>query len=149
MIAYFFLCSDFVSAGRIKRGLEGFGKKIEIISASRENNDELDANLLPFSSAINRYLLGDTDGLIFLPSSLLVKFDKEKFSTFDIKKDCSYDLDKLLATLAEYGYERVSLVQEIGQFARRGDILDIYMPIFDNPIRIEFFDDLVEKIYFF
>ena len=144
-----FLCSDFVSAGRIKRGLEGFGKKIEIISASRENNDELDANLLPFSSAINRYLLGNTDGLIFLPSSLLVKFDKEKFSTFDIQKDCSYDLDKLLATLAEYGYERVSLVQEIGQFARRGDILDIYMPIFDNPIRIEFFDDLVEKIYFF
>ena len=65
-----FLCSDFVSAGRIKRGLEGFGKKIEIISASRENNDELDANLLPFSSAINRYLLGNTEKLIFLPSVL-------------------------------------------------------------------------------
>ena len=67
-----FLCSDFVSAGKIKRGLEGFGKKIEIISSSRENDDEQDANLLPFSSALNRYLLGSIDGLIFLPSSLLL-----------------------------------------------------------------------------
>ena len=95
-----FLCSDFVSAGKIKRGLEGFGKKIEIISSSRENDDEQDANLLPFSSALNRYLLGSIDGLIFLPSSLLVKFDKDKFVTFDIQKDHSYNLDDVIAFIS-------------------------------------------------
>ena len=144
-----FLCSDFVSAGKIKRGLEGFGKKIEIISASREIKDENDRNLLPFANAINKYLTNQLDGLIFLPSSMIVKFDLNKFQFFEIFKDKTYDLDEILNILSDFGYERVSLVQEVCQFAKRGDILDIYLPIYDNPIRIEFFDDVVEKIYFF
>ena len=41
-----FLSSDFVSAGKIKRGLEGLGKRIEIVSNSRENDDQNDKNLL-------------------------------------------------------------------------------------------------------
>ena len=50
-----FLCNNFVSAGKIKRGLEAFGKKVEIISSARESKDEEDKNLLPFVKSLNRY----------------------------------------------------------------------------------------------
>ena len=35
-----FLSGNFVNAGKIKRGLEALGKKVEIIATSRENDDD-------------------------------------------------------------------------------------------------------------
>ena len=48
-----FLSDNFVLAGKLKRGLEAFGKKIEIISSARESADENDKNLLPFIESLN------------------------------------------------------------------------------------------------
>ena len=141
-----FLCSSFVSAGKIKRGLEAFGKRVEIVSSARENEDENDKNLLPFIDSINKYISGQLDVLIFLPCSMIIKFDLKKFTKFTIEKDKNYDLTKLLDTLVSYGYERTSIVSSPGEFALRGDILDIFTSDNERPYRIEFFDDLVENI---
>ena len=141
-----FLCSSFVSAGKIKRGLEAFGKRVEIVSSARENEDENDKNLLPFIDSINKYIAGQLDVLIFLPCSMIIKFDLKKFTKFTIEKDKNYDLTKLLDTLVSYGYERTSIVSSPGEFALRGDILDIFTSDSERPYRIEFFDDLVENI---
>lgn len=144
-----FLCNNFVSAGKIKRGLEAFGKKIEIVSNARECDDENDKNLLPFIQSLNRYISGEIDGLIFLPCSMIIKFDKEKFKPISIKKNQEIELQDLIDKLISLGFERTSLVSEAGQFALRGDILDIFTTTNEKPIRIEFFDNLVENISIF
>lgn len=144
-----FLCPNFVSAGKIKRGLESFGKRVEIVSSARENEDVHDKNLMPFIESINRYLLGEIDALIFLPCSMIIKFDLNKFRAIEIKKDQTIRLNDLIENLVSYGYERTSLVANPGEFALRGDILDIFTPTAENPFRIEFFDDFVENISVF
>lgn len=143
------LCNNFVTAGKIKKGLEAFGKKVEIVSNARETADENDKNLLGFIESINKYILGEIDVIIFLPCSAIIKFDLSKFKPLIIKKGTIVSLQELTSSLISMGYERTSLVDSCGQFALRGDILDIFTPSSENPIRIEFFDDEVEKISIF
>lgn len=59
------------------------------------------------------------------------------------------NLDDLKSYLVKYGYEKVEQIQSPGQYSLRGGILDIYSAIYENPIRIEFFDDEVDSIRFF
>ena len=44
------------------------------------------------------------------------------------------------------GYARVSEVESKGAYALRGDILDIFPVGEENPVRVDFFGDEVEKI---
>jgi len=57
-----------------------------------------------------------------------------------------HSLDQLSAHLTDCGFERVSMVDGIGQFSVRGGILDIYPFGVEHPYRIEFFDDEIESI---
>ena len=66
---FVYLCSDFVTASKLKKGLGDCGKKAQIVSCGRENDDENDINLFPFADAISSFLNGQIDALIFLPSS--------------------------------------------------------------------------------
>jgi len=54
--------------------------------------------------------------------------------------------EALIRHLAEMGYARTQVVEDIGTFAVRGGIIDIYAQGFDNPVRIEFFGNEVESI---
>ncbi|MCL6639004.1 MAG: transcription-repair coupling factor [Firmicutes bacterium] len=56
------------------------------------------------------------------------------------------DLEGLLRALIAAGYERVDLVEERGQFALRGGIMDIFPMTQHRPVRVEFFDDEVDSI---
>ncbi|MCX5873631.1 MAG: transcription-repair coupling factor [Deltaproteobacteria bacterium] len=57
--------------------------------------------------------------------------------------------DSICANLIRAGYSRAPLVEDVGDFAARGSILDIYSPLYPNPIRIEQMGDLVESMRFF
>ncbi len=57
-----------------------------------------------------------------------------------------YDYASLPARLAGMGYTREYEVEAKGSFAVRGDILDIFPINCENPVRIDFFGDSVEKI---
>ncbi len=59
------------------------------------------------------------------------------------------DQEELARRLIEAGYESMSLVQNAGEFSRRGGIMDIFPPGFDYPIRLDFFGDLVETMRLF
>lgn len=145
-----FLCPDFVTAGKYKRGLEGLGKSCEIITTSREGKDGGDKNVMPFIKSVTEFLSGQCDTLIVLPCSALIKFNIDSFlNPLRLSKNADYNLDSLTKTLISYGYERVELVSLSGQFALRGDILDIFPANDDNPVRVEFFDENVEKICHF
>ena len=45
-----------------------------------------------------------------------------------------------------WGYKRAPMVTNPGEFALRGDILDIFPPGYDAPLRMEFFGDVVETV---
>ena len=57
--------------------------------------------------------------------------------------------DKIVEVLVRNGYQRTDLVEVKGEFARRGDILDVYPLVANEPIRIEFFGDEVDIIRVF
>ena len=59
------------------------------------------------------------------------------------------DRDAFIEKLVAGGYEHASIVEEPGDFCVRGGIVDIYCPLYADPIRIEFFGDMVESIRFF
>lgn len=79
--------------------------------------------------------------LRFLPSKEI--YEK---SIIRIEKNNQYKISNLVSQLYSIGYERSTVVNQSGQIAVRGFILDIYPFASENPIRIEFFDDEVEKI---
>ncbi|MBP7402540.1 MAG: transcription-repair coupling factor, partial [Clostridia bacterium] len=57
------------------------------------------------------------------------------------------DPDELAAYLAAIGYERVRQAEGPGQFARRGDILDVVLPGEDgDAVRISFFDQEIDAV---
>jgi transcription-repair coupling factor (superfamily II helicase) len=55
-------------------------------------------------------------------------------------------VDGLAAGLAAAGYERVDRVEERGQFAVRGGIVDVFPATGREPLRIELFGDEIEQI---
>ncbi|MDI3472134.1 MAG: hypothetical protein PWQ20_512 [Thermotogaceae bacterium] len=48
--------------------------------------------------------------------------------------------------LKKFGYERVETVREIGEFARRGFVIDVFSPYHDKPVRIELLDDEIIEL---
>jgi len=56
------------------------------------------------------------------------------------------DREDLLNNLVQRGYERVVLTESRGHFSARGDIIDIFPPGRNKPVRIELFDDIIESI---
>lgn len=60
----------------------------------------------------------------------------------------STDLELLVEFLVSEGYHRTSIVERRGEFALRGDIVDLY-PITGEPVRVELFDEEVESIRIF
>ncbi len=55
-------------------------------------------------------------------------------------------IDALAEHLADAGYERVERVEERGQFAVRGGLVDVFPATGREPLRIELFGDEIEQI---
>ena len=72
-----------------------------------------------------------------------------ELGTLQLAAGEEHDLDQLAAHLTDCGFERVSMIDGIGQFSVRGGILDVYPFDVEHPLRIEFFGDEVESIRHF
>jgi len=59
------------------------------------------------------------------------------------------DRDELVAALIDLGYERVDLVDEVGQLSARGGIIDISPPTSDLPVRVELLGNEIERLRLF
>jgi transcription-repair coupling factor (superfamily II helicase) len=66
-----------------------------------------------------------------------------------IKTNDSIDLNELMQSLINYGFQRTDFVYEPGQFALRGGIFDIYSFGNEQPYRIELFGEEVDSIRLF
>ncbi|MDR1952916.1 MAG: transcription-repair coupling factor [Clostridiales Family XIII bacterium] len=59
------------------------------------------------------------------------------------------DIDEMRRLLPFLGYERVSFVENKGEFSIRGGILDVFPADAEYPLRVEFFGDEIESVRFF
>jgi transcription-repair coupling factor (superfamily II helicase) len=57
--------------------------------------------------------------------------------------------EHFISHLTSMGYYRTDLVEEIGDLSVRGDIIDLFSPLYHRPLRLEFFDETLESIRFF
>lgn len=126
-----FPVDELVRAETLAQSKEMVAQRLFVLNEIRKNNAKIIVTSL---NGITRYL----------PNPEV--FDN---STFRFEVGKRYDLTKIKVDLVKAGYLKVNKVDGSLQFAIRGDILDIYSVNYDNPIRIEFFDDQIESIRFF
>ena len=69
----------------------------------------------------------------------------KKYS-FKLEKGNTISLEQLTIKLTKIGYKKSEITTNEGQWSRRGDIVDIFPVNNDLPIRLEFFDNNIEKI---
>lgn len=57
--------------------------------------------------------------------------------------------NQFIEKLGAGGYVHSMIVEECGDFCVRGGIVDVFSPLYSDPLRIEFFGDTVESLRFF
>ncbi len=65
--------------------------------------------------------------------------------TIRLKSGQRIGMDDLCTHLAQRGYRPAGMVAKVGDFARRGGLLDVFTPG-TEPLRIEFFDDEIVSV---
>ena len=129
----------------LKKNFKNNKKIIDIfenISQNKEDITGINIRLLDILKNQEQFIL-----FVNLQITLDVFFEKVKFLSFEIKKE--YSFPQILDFLVENGYENSYLIEKKGQYSKRGDILDIFPPDLENPVRLEFFGDELESIRFF
>jgi excinuclease ABC subunit B len=72
--------------------------------------------------------------------------DDYREMVIELKKGERFDREKLLRELVDSHYERSDREFIRGRFRVRGDIVDIYPSYLDTALRVEFFDNTIERI---
>ncbi len=84
-------------------------------------------------------------------SALMYTMPKKEYinKTYTINYNEKYKMQELMLRLVESGYVNREMVEGVGQFSKRGDILDIFPPGANHPIRIEFWGEVIDRMTFF
>ena len=124
----FFPADELVSAEMISASGDFLYERIETIYSLIENNKKL----------------------VIMNMHAAIKYEMAKNiwddSCFYIKKNEEININDLYNKLIKIGYIPSYQVSKTGEFAKRGSIIDIFPLGYDNPIRLDFFDDFIEKI---
>lgn len=111
------------------------------VSSLDELSQRLDA--MSFLLTKQKGIVISTPQALQYPLPAAIKF-KANSLTLKVNQVCN--LSKICDFLVRFGYKRDDLVANPGEFALRGDILDIYPINIAYPYRIEFFDDEIDNI---
>lgn len=111
------------------------------VSSLDELSQRLDA--MSFLLTKQKGIVISTPQALQYPLPAAIKF-KANSLTLKVNQVCN--LSKTCDFLVHCGYKRDDLVANPGEFALRGDILDIYPINIAYPYRIEFFDDEIDNI---
>jgi transcription-repair coupling factor (superfamily II helicase) len=72
---------------------------------------------------------------------------QEPLMTIELGQEVS--LTELIRHFTSLSYSRTDLVEKRGEFAVRGGIVDVFLPLSDYPVRIDFFGDEIEELRYF
>ena len=117
----------------------------EAVAISPEFKTERIVSLNKLVSDSNYIVVSNLMGYLrYLPSHDLWKDNIMKLSV-----NMSVDRDEFINKLFDMGYERDVIVSETGKIGVRGYVIDIFAVGEDNPIRIEFWGDVIDSIKYF
>ncbi|WP_107969533.1 transcription-repair coupling factor [Campylobacter concisus] len=110
----------------------------------RSFNEEL----FEISSVLSKYYKSDGKKIIISPfSTLLSPLPTQKnLESSTIRLKDNLNLNEFADLLIRFGYECVDIVESVGEFSIRGEVIDIYGVNMDDPVRILLFGDEVESI---
>ena len=66
--------------------------------------------------------------------------------SISLKAGSQIEMKDLVSRLEMAGFERVPTVRDIGEYAVRGGILDLYAPSTDDAVRLDFFGNTLESV---
>jgi len=95
-------------------------------------------------------IIEQKSGIYIVPVSALKEVFPEpqqlKKSRLLLSSGKEIEIDQITNKLVEFGYEPTDLVSGVGEFCVRGGLLDMFPFETLNPVRIEFFGDIIETI---
>ena len=141
----------------------------EIYNEMKNYLDEV--YLFPEDDFMTKKAIASSPELLYMRANILNKFEQDtkkiiivhlnsfikklpapssyKENRINLKINNEINREEFINKLVKIGYKRESMVYETSDFAVRGFIIDIYPINEENPIRIELFDDTIEKIKYF
>ncbi len=107
-------------------------------------------DLVQLSLHILNNIISNKKMILIIPVNAL-------YRTIKRKEDLQSDLIKININnylsfnsiskkLLDLGYNQVDSVENVGEFSKRGSIVDIYSPLNEYPIRLDYFDDELDTI---
>ena len=144
-----YVTTDGAAAQKTARNIAAIsGKRVEVLAAKDE--------VLLYRKALSKdalfrrlngvYALQTGCDVVVAELDALLQLFPKTLPTITLKEGEEFDFSTLPAKLTEMGYTRSFEVETKGAFALRGDILDIYPVNGNDPVRVDFFGDTVEKI---
>lgn len=103
-------------------------------------------NILTKLSKKENYIIVTTLDAI---TNKLTTLDEFNNGFVKIKDEDVIDVNCFIKKLVSLNYSPTNLVESKGDFAKRGSIIDFWPAHYDNPIRLELFDDEIDSIRFF
>ncbi len=149
------ICPEEKTAYSVKGALSAMGFCAEVFPIRDYNFHNISATSHEWEYERLRVLRlaasGELDAVIAVPEAalgVLAPCDRMTGgNTLKIGDEMS--MEGLCERLLSYGYARCDAVEGQGQFAVRGDILDVFVPDYENPVRMEFFGDEIDAMGFF
>jgi transcription-repair coupling factor (superfamily II helicase) len=137
---------EFFRPGTVVRLFPAF----EVLPGESNVSPELSTQRLTLLSSLAS---GDVPNFIVAPVQAVMQPcpNKDLLARQLIRVSTGVQLDReqLIDWLAQQGYTRLEAVENPGDFAVRGDILDIWPASSEKPARISFFDQQIEHLHGF
>ncbi len=117
--------------GEALQNPDSMAERVSVLSRWREHGADCPKTLLLCSDSLDE----------FVPAARELESQRRM-----IEAGAKLDVEAFVSDLGGAGYERVPVVMERGQFARRGGIVDFFSWQAEEPLRVEWFDDVIESI---
>jgi transcription-repair coupling factor (superfamily II helicase) len=154
-----FVARDGLRQAEVQGALNAFAPEIEVLSLPAWDCQPYD-RASPNASVLARRMEGlarlvrSRGGarprvLITTVNAALQKLPPAAFvarQSFSCAPGNALDIDDIARWLEVNGYARGSTVRDVGDYAVRGGIVDLFPPGFAEPVRLDFFGDTLESI---
>lgn len=128
---HFFPCDESLRVEALAYSKELMGERIHVLSLLCKNEPQV---VICHTHSLSRYV----------PSR-----DLFQNKTLSLQTGMIIEPLELRRKLIEIGYQNIQRVDEPFFYSKRGGVIDVFSIQYDEPIRIEFFDDEIESIRFF
>ncbi|MCZ8374480.1 MAG: transcription-repair coupling factor [Beijerinckiaceae bacterium] len=154
-----FVARDGLRQAEVQGALQAFAPEIEVLSLPAWDCQPYD-RASPNASLVARRmeclarLVRSRGGarprvLVTTVNAVLQKLPPAGFvarQSFSAAPGNALDLGEITGWLEANGYQRSSTVRDVGEYALRGGIVDLFPPGFAEPVRLDFFGDTLESI---